>query len=277
MKHNSTKVEQMVPALVRGLNVLELLAQEQSELNLRSISTRLDIPRPSLWRILSVLRNSGYILFDPEKKTYRLGFKFFYLGNILLDGMGFRSEARGFLKRLVDLTGETAELSARIKDQLILIDQVEGPEAIRLFSRIGSAYPYFHATAPGKVYLAHLSEDKLKCVMSRMGLPKITENTITRFQDLERELKRVKKTGYAFDDQEMRLGVCRIAAPVYGKTGMITACMGVAGPSFRITPETHEKIGKCTKEVARQLSEELSAQPGMVRQMSQETINPATD
>ena len=246
------------PALSRGLRILELLAQEESELSLKSISERLFIPTPSLWRILCVLRDSGYLLFDKNKKTYRLGFKFLYLGNILLNRMGFRSQARGYLKQLVELTGETAELSARVKDQLILIDQFEGPEAVRLFSRIGSAYPYFHATAPGKVYLAHITEEKLKRVMDRMGLPKITRHTITTFTELENQLKLVKERGYGFDRQEMRIGVSRIAAPVYDHLGKVVACLGVAGPSFRITTKNYQKIGKWTKDLADQLSEELS-------------------
>ena len=253
---------QISPALSRGLKVLELLAQEESELSLKSISERLNIPTPSLWRILWVLRNNGYLLFDQNKKTYRLGFKFLYLGNILLNRMGFRSQAREYLKELVELTGETAELSARVKDQLILIDQVEGPEAVRLFSRIGSAYPYFHATAPGKVYLAHIAGKKLRRVMDRMGLPRITKYTITNFIELENELKLVKEKGFGFDRQEMRIGVSRIAAPVYDLTSKIVACLGVAGPSFRITSKNYEKIGKWTKNLADQLTKELSQQVG---------------
>jgi DNA-binding IclR family transcriptional regulator len=251
---------QISPALSRGLKVLELLAQEESELSLKSISERLHIPTPSLWRILWVLRDNGYLLFDQDKKTYRLGFKFLYLGNILLNRMGFRSQAREYLKQLVEFTGETVELSARVKDQLILIDQVEGPESIRLFSRIGSAYPYFHATAPGKVYLAHMTGEKLKRVMDRIGLPRITRYTITKFTDLEDELKLVKERGYGFDRQEMRIGVSRIAAPVYDQLGKVVACLGVAGPSFRITTKNYGKIGKWTKDLADQLSEELSRQ-----------------
>lgn len=258
MKSNTQT--QIAPALSRGLKVLEILAQEEYELSLKSISEKLNIPTPSLWRILWVLRDNGYLLFDQDKKTYRLGFKFLYLGNILLNRMGFRSQARGYLKQLVELTGETAELSARVKDQLILVDQVEGPEAIRLFSRIGSAYPYFHATAPGKVYLAHISGEKRKRVMDRMGLPRITRYTITKFTELEDELRLVKKRGYSFDRQEMRIGVSRIAAPVYNQQGKVVACLGVAGPSFRITIKNHEKIGKWTKDLADQLSEELSQQ-----------------
>jgi IclR family acetate operon transcriptional repressor len=254
------KANKNAPALARGLSVLELLAEEQAELTLKSISERLNIPIPSLWRILSVLRERGYVLFDREQKTYRLGFKFLYLGNILLNRMGFRSQARGYLRRLMDLSGETAEFSARIKDQLVLIDQMEGPEAVRLFSRIGSAYPYFHATAPGKVYLAHMSAEKRKRVMERMGLPKITEHTITEFLSLEEALVRVKKNGYAIDHQEMRIGVSRVAAPVYDSEGNLAACLGVAGPSFRITEENHEKLGKWAKKLAGQMSLELKGQ-----------------
>jgi DNA-binding IclR family transcriptional regulator len=251
-----------VPALERGLKVLELLAEEGSELGLRSIAQKLDIPVPSLWRILRVLRENGYILFDRDRKTYRLGFKFLYLGNVVLNRMGFRSQARGYLKQLMELTGETAELSARVKDQLILIEQVEGPDAVRLFSRVGSAYPYFHATAPGKVYLAHVDRAKLKRVMTRMGLPKITAHTITHLDVLEEELKSVAKQGFATDNEEMRDGVCRIAAPVYDKAGKVVACLGIAAPSFRIRSEDRERIGLTIRDLAQKLSAEMQEQNG---------------
>ncbi len=254
----------MAPALDRGLKVLELLAGEDSELSLKSIGERLGIPQPSLWRIVRVLRENGYLLFDPEKRTYRLGFKFLYLGNVLLRGMGFRSQARRFLKRLVELSGETAELSARIKDQLVLIDQVEGPEAVRLFSSVGSAYPYFHATAPGKVYLAHMSEKKLRDVMNRMGMPRITQYTIGSWEDLEKEMRLVRERGYAFDDQEMRMGVFRIAAPVYDHKEKVVACLGVAGPSFRINPEKVKKVGRWSIQLASGLSREVREQNSAV-------------
>jgi DNA-binding IclR family transcriptional regulator len=58
-----------------GLNVLEFLA----EVSLKSIAERLSIPIPSRWRILGVLRDNGYLLFDRDRKTYGLGFKFLYL------------------------------------------------------------------------------------------------------------------------------------------------------------------------------------------------------
>lgn len=229
-------------------------------MGLKAIAQKLDIPVPSLWRILGVLRGNGYVLFDSDAKTYRLGFKFLYLGNIVLNRMGFRSQARGYLKRLVERTGETAELSARIKDQLVLIEQVEGPEAVRLFSRVGSAYPYFHATAPGKVYLSHIDSDKLTSVMTRMGLPKITEHTITRLDALKKELKSITERGFASDTEEMRKGVCRIASPVYDKANQVIACLGIAAPVFRVHAGDYERVGKIIKDLAQELSAELREQ-----------------
>lgn len=250
------------PALLRGLKILELLAEENTELGQKSISQALDIPVPSLWRLLGVLKEMGYVLFDSERKTYRLGFKFFYLGNMAMSRMAFRSEAEGYLKQMVEKTGETAELSARVKDQLILMEQLEGPDAVRLFSRVGSAYPYFHATAPGKVYLAHVEKSRLAGIMGRMGLPKITDHTITRLEVLEDELEGVLENGFASDFEEMRMGVSRIAAPVYDKNSAVAACIGIAAPAFRIEKSDCDRIGPVVRDLATKLSAELKEKDG---------------
>jgi DNA-binding IclR family transcriptional regulator len=244
--------------LTRGLEILDVLAQEESELSFASLKNLLNIPGPSLWRILNVLRETGYIIYDPERHSYRLGFKLLYMGNILLNRIGFRSEARETLKKLVSLTEETAELSARFKDELVLLDQVESPKPVRLYSRIGSTCPYFHATAAGKVYLAHMTEEKLQRVMARTGLPSITDFTQTDFSLLKKELKKIRAQGYAVDNQEMRLGVFRIASPVFDDAGRIIACLGVAGPSFRLDPDHVALMGANVKGVAEELSREVS-------------------
>jgi DNA-binding IclR family transcriptional regulator len=246
------------PALTRGLKILEVLAGADSELSFSSLKQELEIPAPSLWRLLHVLRDSGYVLYDPERHTYRLGYKFLYMGNILLDRLGFRSEARSYLRKLVDLTGETAEFSGRLKDELVLLDQEESHQALRLYSRIGGTYPYFHATAPGKVYLARMSEGRLKSVIERIGLPSITEFTVTDFEVLKEELNQVRAQGYASDYQEMRLGVFRIAAPVFDGNGSIAGCLGVAGPFYRLDDEKADVIAEYTKQMANKMTQEVT-------------------
>jgi DNA-binding IclR family transcriptional regulator len=246
------------PALTRGLQILELLTQEDGEWNFKAIKERLGIPGPSLWRLVNVLRDCGYILYDQEKHNYRLSLKFLYLGNVILHQAGFRSEVRDYLVKLVNLTGETAELSARWKDELVLLDQVESPDAVRLFSRVGSTYPYFHATAPGKVYLAHMDKDKLERVTQKIGLPSITTFSQTHFPRLKKELNQIKQQGYAIDNQEMRLGVFRIASPIFDRNGLISGCLGIAGPSFRLDKKRGETLGEIVKKVAEELSNEVN-------------------
>lgn len=246
------------PALARGLKILEILAGADEELPFSSLKQESKIPTPSLWRLLHVLRENEYVIYDPERHTYRLGYKFLHMGNVLLDRMGFRPEARNYLRKLAELTGETAEFSGRLRDELVLLDQEEGHQAVRLYSRIGSTYPYFHATAPGKVYLAQMPEEKLESVIERIGLPSITEFTVTDLDALKKELKKIRSQGYAVDNQEMRLGVFRVAAPVFDGSGRTVGCLGVAGPSFRFDKDKTESMAKDVKSVAGELTREVN-------------------
>ena len=74
--------------------------------------------------------------------------------------------------------------------------------------------PYFHATAPGKVYLAHMDKHKVRKVMKKLGFPRLTPHTIQDIVQLEKEIAKVKMDGYAVDIEEMREGVGRVAAPL---------------------------------------------------------------
>jgi DNA-binding IclR family transcriptional regulator len=246
-----------VPALTRSLRVLDALVEDPFEMTLAELSEKLHIPSASLWRIMKVLTDHEYVIFDKKRHTYRLGFKLMVMGNILLSGSRFRSQGREYLKKLADATGETAELDVRIRDQLVLIDQVAGPNPVTLYSHVGSAMPYFHATAPGKVYLAHVDREKRSQVMKKIGFPKLTDHTIQSLDRLEQDLEQYRKDGYAVDREEMREGVARIAAPVYNENGRLIACLAVACPAFKLSDENLlETYGSRVKSVALEMSKE---------------------
>ena len=253
----NTKTKSAVPALTRGLKILEMLSQDPYEMNLSELSTNLDIPPASAWRILKVLAENEYINFDTKRHTYRLGFKLMVVGNGLLSGSHFRSQARDYLKKLANKTGETAEYDVRIRDQLVLIDQVIGHNAVYLYSHPGSVMPYFDATGPGKIYLAYTERKKVRRVIEKLGLPKLTSHTIQDFDRLEKELEKVKIDGYAVDIEEMREGVGRVAAPVFDKSNKIIACLAIACPAFRLKEHNkgHE-YGQQVKDIAFEMTKE---------------------
>jgi IclR family KDG regulon transcriptional repressor len=245
-------------SLSRGLDVIEILAKNREELSFNDILQEVRVPSSSLWRVLQVLRQRGYVHFDERRRTFRIGFQFLYMGNILMDGFGYRSLARDYLKKLAKESGETTELDVRIRDQLILIDQVEGPDAVRLYSHPGSVIPYFHATAPGKVYLAHMEEEKLRQGAKKLGLPRLTVHTIYLLEQLEKEIDEVKARGYAYDFEELREGVCRISAPIYDRENCVLGCFTIACPSFRLDKNGDRKddLGLLVKRIAFEFSKE---------------------
>jgi DNA-binding IclR family transcriptional regulator len=248
-----------VPALERALDVIDLIASHEHDLSFSEILNSLPIPRPSLVRILRILIDRGLITKTGGKGLYRLGMKLIYLGNRLENKLKLKSIAVPFMQGLALKTGKTIELSTLDKDQLILIDQIEGNEGVRLFSRIGSAYPYFHALAAGKIYLAHMVKEKRKDVLQKIGLPMVTQYTITDTDRLEAELSDVIKDGYAFEDQELREGVRRVVAPIYDCHGDLAGCIGIASPIFSFEIENRKYFGDTVKEAAKKISSEMGA------------------
>ncbi|GAH08665.1 unnamed protein product [marine sediment metagenome] len=83
------------------------------------------------------------------------------------------------------------------------------------------------------------------------------ENTITNVEKLKEELKEIRTKGYAFDDQEVRLGVRRIAAPIFDHSKKIAGVIGIAGPTFRMRQGRKEELGRIVKQAAEEISNEL--------------------
>jgi DNA-binding IclR family transcriptional regulator len=218
---------------------------------LAEILAKLSIPRQSLIRILNTLCDRGVVERTGQRGFYRLGMKLLYFGDRLQDKIKLRSIGRPLMRDLAEKTCKTVELSSLDRDQLVLIEQVEGSEGIRLYSRVGSAYPYFHAVAAGKIYLADMTPEKRHKVLAAIGLPPVTENTITDPDVLEEE---IREKGYAFEDQELRDGVRRLVAPIYDHANRLAGCVGVAATIFSLEMDQKEDLAAQVIETAERIS-----------------------
>lgn len=243
----------LVPGLERGLRIIELLEKEKEGLSFGELLDRTGIPRPSLARILNILEAYDFIR-NSNNGKYRLGYRLLSLGYKVYSQLDLVSEARPFLLNLVELTGETAELTILDRGEILYIDKIDSPEPIRLVARIGSRYKTLHCTAIGKVYLAYMGENFLNDYLSKVGLPSFTEKTITNPEILREQLEEIRLKGYAFDDQEVRIGVRRIASPIFGSFDGLVGVLGIAGPTFRITLDRIGELGSIVKDIGLKLS-----------------------
>ena len=128
---------------------------------------------------------------------------------------------------------------------------------ITVYNRIGSALPFFHATASGKIYLAYMDPIKRKKAFEMIGLPSLTRFTNTNKKRLDLELKRIKERGYATEKQEVREGIYRIAAPAFNTESKIACCLSIAG-LYSETIEGREKyLAGMVMEASQRISRNL--------------------
>jgi len=132
----------------------------------------------------------------------------------------------------------------------------ESSQTIRMISYVGKRAP-LHCTALGKVMLAYLPEGERKKILEDRELPRLTENTITDKRELEKELNKVKKQGFALDRGENEKDVRCIAAPIRNHQGKVIAAISISAPIFRIDKNVQNNLKKALMETSRKISKRL--------------------
>jgi DNA-binding IclR family transcriptional regulator len=88
----------------------------------------------------------------------------------------------------------------------------------------------------GKLFLLEEGADGLRAYAQRTRLPQFTRNTLTSVPALEKELERIRRMGFAVDNEEAELGVRCIGAGVRDDSGALVAGLSVSAPAERMRP-----------------------------------------
>jgi DNA-binding IclR family transcriptional regulator len=135
------------------------------------------------------------------------------------------------LRRLQDMTPHTIHFGVLVDVEAVYVAKLEGTRPYQMRSTIGMRLP-LHCTAIGKAILAYLPDLELAELLSASKLTRNTQRTITSPQLLRDELRSVKQSGYAIDDEENEEGIRCVAAPVFGADGHVVGAISVAAPTF---------------------------------------------
>ena len=238
-----TKPKNLVQSIERVSVILDVLGEFPQGISFGDLSTKVDLSKGTIHRLLSTLAFLGYVRQDAQTKKYNLGFKLVELGNRLLSQIDFRTEARSFLVDLAESTKETVHLVILDQNEVLYIDKVESnshPTGLRMASMLGSRIPA-HCSAVGKVLLAALPEKQLDRLVSSKGLPRQTENTITDLGKLKEHLELVRKNGYALDKEENEIGIRCVSAPIHDQRGEVIAAISISVPASRMKAHVFKK------------------------------------
>ncbi|MBV8164578.1 MAG: IclR family transcriptional regulator [Candidatus Eremiobacteraeota bacterium] len=248
--------ESKVNSVDRALVILEYLGTQTKEVGVRELGQAIGLSKSSVHRILQTLRARGFVKWNPDNARYSLGMKAFEVGCGILRSMEAHAVAKPYLEQLVATLGETAFLGVLDDAELVFIDKIDGRRSVRLYADIGSRRP-LHSTGIGKALLAHLDRSEIDRIIAARPLTAYTKNTITDPDALRAELEKIRRQGYAEDNEEMEDGLYCVGAPLFNYSGRPVAAISVSVPKMGQQPVQKDRLIKAVVQAAQEISAKL--------------------
>jgi IclR family transcriptional regulator, KDG regulon repressor len=245
------------PSVDRAFSILEEVAQSNRGLRLQEIAKKLGVPRSSTHSLLVALERRGYLQRNESSGRYHFGPKIFTLANAGLKGMALREISHPILASLMRQTGLTVHMAIMDREHAVLIEQIVPPPELAPMTWPGERLE-LHCTALGKALAAFEPEDQWHRFISKRALARHNENTICSRKRFLEELAITNKRGYAFDDEEVDLGVRCLGVPVFGATGEAVAAISVSGTSTEVHTENAAELVRLLTAAATQIHKALS-------------------
>lgn len=250
----SSETPYLVPALERGLRLLEYLAAHPGGVTTAELGT-LQLPSASLYRLLSTLVHLHYVERE-EGDRYRLSRKLLSLGYRSIDEAGLTQQASGQLRKLRDRTGETAFLAVLYGREGVVIDEVVSTQPVKVTVQIGHHFP-LHTAAPGKAILAFLPEREREELLRDYPFTRFTAATLDNATAFAHELETVRENGVAFDRGEELEEIRCAGAPVFDRNGRPVAAIWISAPRSRLGDEKLEQTGREVRRAADAITRNL--------------------
>jgi DNA-binding IclR family transcriptional regulator len=249
-----------IRVVAKTLRLIEALAQANTSVRLGELARVVDQPKTSVFRILATLKQQGYVQQGPGSDAYALTDRISLLGRSKIEDT-LRHAARPFLGRLLVRFEQTVNIAVFDAGQIRYVEILAGLRSIRASPTANTNAP-LHCTGLGKSILAFLPPDEARRRLeANAPLQKYTEHTITSVRALTRELARIRKQGFAFDNEETEEGARCIAAPILGPKGDPLAAISVSGAVSSLRSGVVQEIAQALKQCSRGISIQLGYRP----------------
>src|SRR6516225_7601804 len=245
-----------VQSLTRGLSILECLAKSEGGLTLTDVAHRVALPTSTTHRLLSTLERMRYVHQAGNLGLWYVGLQAFTVGSSFLASRDFVAQSHVYMRRLMEQSGETANLAILDGTEAVFIAQVQCREMMRILVKLGSRVP-LHASGVGKAIFAALPDEQIDAILKVKGLPRITGNTIVAPETMWAALKVIRHRGYSFDDEEHAPGTRCVAATIYDEHSEPLGAISLAGPSSRLPDERIKQLGLIVAHIAEELTRKL--------------------
>lgn len=242
-----------VQSLMRALKLLEVLAEDDEGYRLVDLAERAGLSTSTTHRLLTTLEQKRFVQHDREQNLWHIGVECFSIGAAFARRKNFSRIALPVMRRLRDTTGETINLGMLDHGDVVFLTQVESREVMRAITRPGGRMP-LAVTAMGQAILSAMEEPEVARILQKHGLPRRTQNSISRPTKLRDALEAARKNGYAVDHEENSVGLRCVAAVIHDENEQPYAAISVAGPTVRVTLGRVPELGCQVVDAAREIS-----------------------
>ncbi len=236
-----------VRAVVRVMDILDLLQDSPGGRSLVEVSDAVGLPRSSTYRYMSTLERRAYVERDGAG-LYRFGPAFLPSHGRHLEVVAAR--ARPVMQELRDRFGETINLGVLAGNRIVYLEILESNKAVRLAARRGDRDP-IHSTALGKAISSRIGTNAVVAILAAEGMPKRTSRTITDEARYLEELKKVRAQGFAFDLGENEEDGRCVAVPF--QNGRVLAAIRLSAPAARLDVDLMKDIATELMSAARRI------------------------
>lgn len=254
-------------ALRRGLSILDTFSGHQGDLGVNEIARLVGMHKSTVSRLCATLENAGYLERDASTNRFRLGARIFQLAGSSSETTDVRVLARPVMLELVDSSRETATLGVREGNDIVTIDVVDGLNYMRMATRVGMR-TQLHASAVAKAILAWMPEAEVDALLADWPMLSLTPNTVTDGTALKAQLAQVRERGFAFDMEELEIGLRCVAAPIRDPDGRVVAGISISGPRHHMTEEALQRFGPLVRVAGEKISARLGTPPDVLERAS---------
>ncbi|MBI9047956.1 MAG: IclR family transcriptional regulator [Anaerolineaceae bacterium] len=223
-------------AINRIVSILDCFSQAHPQLGVREIARKIGLPASTTGRILVDMKASGLLGQNSDNQMYLLGGRLLSWAGVYTATLDVRIIAMPSMHKLHQSTDETISLYILEGNERLCVERMESTHNVRIVARIGRHLPLYAGSA-GRVFLAHLSEDRRDQILDETEFILLTPNTIPNRKKLLEEVSKTRKKGFSVSNGEWLQEASGIAAPIFDQSREIAAAISISGPTQRFTPE----------------------------------------
>ena len=223
-----------VSSITRVLEIIEAVSYASKPLSPLELSQELDIPKPTIHRLIQNLVDEGFVTVDiggggiiPGKRVRNLSVE-------LWQQRQFFNERQIILQKLVDEIKETCGIAIPYQMDMMYTNRANTSLPLQIYLPVGAKSPMW-CTATGKLYLSQLSATSRAKILQGLPLDKFTKNTITDIDTLNAELDRIAETGIGIDNEEFISEMVGVSVPVLDKKSRYLASLYIHAPTIRVS------------------------------------------